>query len=130
MELRRHILPEEDDRYAGQAGEFDTIDTAEASEGGPIKCEAYAAIEGWIIIVTGIHDEAQEDDVYEAFADYGKLRNLSLNTDRRTGSLKGYALIEYGAYEEAQAAIRARHGTMLLGKNLSVAFAFAKPRRS
>mmetsp|Transcript_589 Transcript_589/g.930 ORF Transcript_589/g.930 Transcript_589/m.930 type:complete len:128 (+) Transcript_589:6373-6756(+) len=120
---RRHILPEDDDRYAGAAGQFETIDS-ESGEGGPIK-----SVEGWIIIVTGIHEEAQEDDIYDAFADYGALRNISLNTDRRTGYVKGYALLEYSSLEEAQVAIRARNNTELLGKKIGVDFAFKKPKR-
>ena len=89
---------------------------------GPLR-----SVEGWVVFVTGVHEEAQEDDLMDAFSELGTVCKVQINVDRQTGLAKGYALVEYATQSEAQDAINTLHGANVLGKNIGVHWAFVKP---
>ena len=103
---------------------YDSLDGGGAASG-PAK-----SVEGWVLFVTGLHEEAQEEDVVEAFAEFGDVKNVYLNLDRQTGYVKGYALIEYSTEKEARDAIKGLDGSKLLEQTVHVTWAFVKQGRA
>lgn len=85
------------------------------------------SINGWIVFVTGVSGDADEDDVLDVFSEYGVVSKLTMNRDRQTGTCKGYALVEYAQYTDAQDAINALHGKAILGNEVGVDWAFVQP---
>jgi len=75
--------------------------------------------------VTNVHQEAQEDDILDKFSEYGDVKNIHVNLDRRTGFVKGYALVEFDSREEAKDAIKKMNGKELLGQSVGVDWAFS-----
>ena len=69
---------EDDGRYDGDAGKFEQIPYEDDNTLYLSRDDAQRSVEGWVIVVAGIHDETQDDDIYNEFADFGEIKNLHM----------------------------------------------------
>lgn len=69
----------QDESHRG--GHYESVD--DGAGAGPAR-----SVEGWVVMVTGVHEEAQEDEVVDRFGEYGDVKNVQMNLDRRTGFVK------------------------------------------
>lgn len=78
------------------------------------------------IYVGNLSYQVTEEDLKQAFAEYGKVGRVQLPTDRETGRPRGFAFVEMETEAQEQAAIDALDGAEWMGRDLKVNK--AKPR--
>ena len=62
----------------------------------------------------------RDEDLQQAFAQFGTVSSAKVMMDRDTGRSKGFGFVEMGSVEAAQAAIRGMHGKTIDGRALVV----------
>ena len=78
------------------------------------------------LYVGNISFSMTEETLTEVFAEFGTVTRAQIVTDRETGRSRGFAFVEMGTDDEAQAAIRGLDGQMVDGRNVTVNV--ARPR--
>lgn len=71
-----------------------------------------------------------EDELRQAFGEFGEVSSAKIIMDRDTGQSKGFGFVEMPNQSEAEAAISALNETNLGGRNLRVNEARPRPDRS
>jgi RNA recognition motif-containing protein len=79
------------------------------------------------IYVGNLSWSTSEDQLREAFAEYGEVISARIITDRDTGRSRGFGFVEMEVEAEANTAIEALNGQMMDGRPLTVNE--ARPRR-
>jgi len=72
------------------------------------------------IYVGNLSYELTEDDLRQAFEQFGRVSSVSILKDRYTGQSRGFGFVEMPAKAEAQAAIEGLNGKDLKGRALKV----------
>jgi RNA recognition motif-containing protein len=78
------------------------------------------------IYVGNLSYQVVEDDLKQAFSEYGVVKRVQLPTDRETGRVRGFAFVEMETEAEEETAIEALDGAEWMGRDLKVNK--AKPR--
>jgi len=81
------------------------------------------------LYVGGLSYDTTEDQLREAFAEFGTVESANVIMDRDFGRSKGFAFVEMSINSEAEKAMRGLDGTLLDGKEIRVNHAQERPGR-
>jgi RNA recognition motif-containing protein len=72
------------------------------------------------IYVGNLSYEVNEEDLKQAFEDFGQVESVKIITDKYSGQSKGFGFVEMPAKAEGQSAIDGLNGKELKGRTLNV----------
>ncbi|KAK3193216.1 hypothetical protein Dsin_024526 [Dipteronia sinensis] len=75
------------------------------------------------LLVLNITFRTTADDLFPLFDKYGKVVDIFIPRDRRTGESRGFAFVRYKYAEEAQKAVERLDGRVVDGREITVQFA-------
>ncbi|GAB4845052.1 hypothetical protein Ancab_038457 [Ancistrocladus abbreviatus] len=79
--------------------------------------------DAYSLLVLNITFRTTADDLYPLFDKYGKVVDVFIPRDRRTGESRGFAFIRYKHQDEAQKAVEKLDGKVVDGREIMVQFA-------
>ena len=79
------------------------------------------------IFVGNLSFKTTQDELQEAFANYGAVERVSIVTDKFSGQSRGFGFVEMTNSSEAEAAINALNGAEMNGRALNVNEARPRP---
>ena len=72
------------------------------------------------IYVGNLSYEVTKEDLNDVFAEYGQVKRVHIPTDRESGRMRGFAVVEMKSDEEEQKAIDDLDGAEWMGRTLKV----------
>lgn len=81
------------------------------------------------IFVGNLSHALSEDDLRQAFTEFGTVERATIIKDRETGQPRGFGFVEMATQEEGEAAIEGLNGKELDGRPLTVNAARPRPDR-
>ncbi len=81
------------------------------------------------IFVGNLSYSVSEDDLRQAFTEFGAVERATIIKDRETGQPRGFGFVEMATQEEGEAAIEGLNGRELDGRALTVNAARPRPDR-
>ncbi|XP_004303347.1 PREDICTED: serine/arginine-rich splicing factor SC35-like isoform X2 [Fragaria vesca subsp. vesca] len=75
------------------------------------------------LLVLNISFRTSADDLFPLFDKYGKVVDIFIPRDRRTGESRGFAFVRYKYADEAQKAVERLDGRVVGGREITVQFA-------
>lgn len=82
------------------------------------------------IYVGNLSRQTTEDDLKQAFEEFGQVESANIIKDKFSGESRGFGFVQMPSKEEAQAAVEAMNEKELSGNTLNVAEARPRPQRS
>lgn len=81
------------------------------------------------IYVGNLSFQATEEELRQAFEEFGQVASVNVIKDKYTGESRGFAFVQMPSDEEAKAAIENLNGRDLGGRSLRVSEAKPRPER-